>query len=101
MIDNELLIGAAQSNKVLSIIPLIKRIVRNFQNVSTKLLVYPDIDKNIAYFDLVSRISEALTLPEEKIDILFFDLQEADPDILPKTGLFVQTRIRKTEEHGA
>jgi predicted nucleotidyltransferase len=46
------------------------------------LLVYPDIDKNIAYFDLVSRISEALTLPEEKIDILFFDLQEADPDIL-------------------
>ena len=46
------------------------------------LLVYPDIDKNIAYFDLISRISEALTLPEEKIDILFFDLQEADPDIL-------------------
>ncbi len=46
------------------------------------VLVYPDIDKNIAYFDLVSRISEALTLPEEKIDILFFDLQEADPDIL-------------------
>jgi hypothetical protein len=37
MIDNELLIGAAQSNKVLSIIPLIKRIVRNFQTVSTKL----------------------------------------------------------------
>jgi predicted nucleotidyltransferase len=46
------------------------------------VLVYPDTDKNIAYFDLVSRISEALTLPEEKIDILFFDLQEADPDIL-------------------
>ncbi|MBC2696212.1 MAG: hypothetical protein HF982_13245 [Desulfobacteraceae bacterium] len=46
------------------------------------LLVYPDIDKNIAYFDLVFRISEALALPEEKIDILFFDLQEADPDIL-------------------
>ncbi|MDL1976973.1 MAG: nucleotidyltransferase domain-containing protein [Deltaproteobacteria bacterium] len=46
------------------------------------LLVYPNIDKNIAYFDLVSRISEVLTLPEEKIDILFFDLQEADPDIL-------------------
>ena len=46
------------------------------------LLIYPDINKNIAYFDLVSRISEALTLPEEKIDILFFDLQEADPDIL-------------------
>ena len=46
------------------------------------LLVYPDVDKNIAYFDLVSRISEAVALPEEKIDILFFDLQEADPDIL-------------------
>lgn len=46
------------------------------------LLVYPDIDKNTAYFDLVSRISEALALPEEKIDILFFDIQEADPDIL-------------------
>jgi CO/xanthine dehydrogenase FAD-binding subunit len=30
-------IGAAQSNKVLSIIPLRKRIVRAFQTVSTKL----------------------------------------------------------------
>ena len=46
------------------------------------LLVYPHIDKNTAYFDLVCRISEALALPEGKIDILFFDLQEADPDIL-------------------
>ena len=46
------------------------------------LLVYPNIDKDIAYFDLVSRISEALTLPEEKIDILFFDLREAEPEIL-------------------
>ena len=46
------------------------------------LLVYPDIDKDTACFDLVCRISEALALPEGKIDILFFDLQEADPDIL-------------------
>jgi predicted nucleotidyltransferase len=46
------------------------------------LLVYPDIDKNTAYFDLVCRISEALALPEDKIDILFFDLQEADAEIL-------------------
>ena len=46
------------------------------------LLVYPDIDKNTAYFDLVCRTSEALALPEDKIDILFFDLQEADAEIL-------------------
>ena len=46
------------------------------------LLVYPDINKDIACFDLVYRISEALALPEDQIDILFFDLQEADPDIL-------------------
>jgi predicted nucleotidyltransferase len=46
------------------------------------LLVYPDIDKNTAYFDLVCRISEALALSEDKIDILFFDLQEADAEIL-------------------
>jgi predicted nucleotidyltransferase len=51
-------------------------------DIDILILVYPDIDKNIAYFDLVSRISEVLALPEEKIDILFFDLQEADPDIL-------------------
>ena len=38
---------------------------------------------------------------KDRQNILFFDLQEADPDILPKTGLFVQARIRKTEEHGA
>jgi len=37
MVGNQLLIGAAQSNKVLSIIPLIKRIVRAFQTVSAKL----------------------------------------------------------------
>jgi len=37
MVSNQLLIRAAQSNKVLSIIPLIKRIVRAFQTVSAKL----------------------------------------------------------------
>jgi len=41
MVGNQLLIRAAQSNKVLSIIPLIKRIVRAFQTVSAKLGFLP------------------------------------------------------------
>ena len=46
------------------------------------ILVYPNINKDTTYFDLVCRISEALALPEDQIDILFFDLQEGDPEIL-------------------
>lgn len=53
MINNCWLIGeAVQSNKVLSIIPLIKRIVRAFQPVSAKLgfpasLSYWTMDKTL------------------------------------------------------
>jgi len=46
------------------------------------VLIYPAIDKNIAYFDLLYRISKSMDIPVDQVDLLFFDLQEADPSIL-------------------
>ena len=46
------------------------------------VLLYPDVNKATCYFGLIGHISEALALPEDRIDVLFFDLEEADPDIL-------------------
>ena len=46
------------------------------------LLLYPHVDKNVVYFDLHYRITHALGLAEDLVDLLFFDLEEADPEIL-------------------
>jgi len=35
------------------------------------VLIYPDIDKNIAYFDLLYRISKSLDIPVDQVDLLF------------------------------
>lgn len=46
------------------------------------LLLYPGFDAHMAYFNLLYRISSAMGLPEDQIDLLFFDVEEADPLIL-------------------
>ncbi len=46
------------------------------------LLVYPTIDKNAVYLDIVDRIGRTLTVPPDRLDILFFEVQEADPEVL-------------------
>lgn len=47
-------------------------------DVDILVLPYPSRDKNSLYFDLLYRLSQDLDLPEDQIDLLLFDLQEAD-----------------------
>ncbi len=46
------------------------------------VLIHPDMDPNTVYFDLAICLRDALGIPEEKIDLLFFDMSEAEPMIL-------------------
>ncbi len=46
------------------------------------VLLYPHIDLNTAYFELHNRIAKSQNASENQIDILFFDLEEADPEVL-------------------
>lgn len=46
------------------------------------ILLYPEIDMHSAYFTLSNRIAKYLGISMDKVDILFFDLQLAEPDIL-------------------
>ncbi len=51
-------------------------------DVDILVLLRPDIDKYEAYFDIVSNLAKTLGISEDRIDLLFFDLGEADPIIL-------------------
>ncbi len=46
------------------------------------VLLYPHIDRNTAYFELHDRIAKSQNVDFNQIDILFFDLEEADPEVL-------------------
>ena len=46
------------------------------------VLLHQDTDKNEAYFNLTSNLSKSLKIPEACVDLLFFDLEEADLSIL-------------------
>ena len=46
------------------------------------VMLYPHIDRNTAYFKLHDRIVKSQNTIENQIDILFFDLEEADPEVL-------------------
>jgi predicted nucleotidyltransferase len=48
------------------------------------VLLRGDADRFEAYMQLKRRLSEASGLPEDKIDLLFFDLREANPRVLIK-----------------
>jgi predicted nucleotidyltransferase len=41
-------------------------------------------DKRTAYFDVIHKMSTHLNLPEDHIDLLFFDYHEADVSVLTK-----------------
>ncbi|MBT3224789.1 MAG: nucleotidyltransferase domain-containing protein [Deltaproteobacteria bacterium] len=51
-------------------------------DVDLLVLLRPDIDKYEAYFDIVSNLAKTLGISEDRIDLLLFDLGEADPIIL-------------------
>ena len=46
------------------------------------VLLSPRMDKDKAYFDLYARFMQVMELSGLRPDILFFDLQEADPHVL-------------------
>ena len=46
------------------------------------ILLYPDADKGAIYISAICHIAEALKIPSDKVDILYFDLTEADPWVL-------------------
>ncbi len=48
------------------------------------ILPYPGVDTARAYFEVSRRLSEAFQLPPEQLDILVFDLGEADAEVLYK-----------------
>ncbi len=46
------------------------------------VLTYPGINQDQAYFNILCRLVQELLIPEEKIDLIFFDLDAVDPHIL-------------------
>ncbi len=48
------------------------------------VLLHQDIDKDKAYINITYNLSEHLRIPEACIDLLFFDLEEADLSVLTR-----------------
>jgi predicted nucleotidyltransferase len=48
------------------------------------VLLHQDIDKDKAYINLIYNLSKSLKIPEGCVDLLFFDLEEADSSILTR-----------------
>jgi predicted nucleotidyltransferase len=46
------------------------------------VLLHQEMDKDEAYINLIYNLSKSLNIPESCVDLLFFDLNEADPSIL-------------------
>lgn len=46
------------------------------------VLLRPDIHNHDVYFDLTHKLNKALGVSEDRIDLLFFDIDEADPMVL-------------------
>jgi predicted nucleotidyltransferase len=46
------------------------------------VLTFPGVNQDQAYFDILGRLSQELCLPEERIDLIFFELDVVDPHVL-------------------
>ena len=51
-------------------------------DVDILVLLRPDVDRHNAYFDLNYSLSKALGISEDSIDLLFLNLDEAEPAVL-------------------
>ena len=51
-------------------------------DVDILVLLRPDVDKYKAYFDLAYSLAKTLGISEDRIDLLFLNLDEVDPVIL-------------------
>jgi len=57
---------------------------RSVNDLDIMILLHRNVDKNEAYINLKYRLSKIMNLPEECIDLIFFDLEEADLTVLTK-----------------
>ena len=48
------------------------------------VLLHQSVNKDEAYINLTHNLSKSLIIPEAFVDLLFFDLEEADPSILAR-----------------
>lgn len=46
------------------------------------VLTFPGVNQDQAYFDILGRLSQELSLPEQQIDLVFFELDVIDPHVL-------------------
>lgn len=46
------------------------------------ILLRPGVDADNAWFELVGFLSDTAGIPEDQVDLLFFDMNEADPMVL-------------------
>jgi predicted nucleotidyltransferase len=46
------------------------------------ILLYPDVNQDHAYFELSYRIGQSQNLNADKVDVVFFDLEKVDPEVL-------------------
>jgi predicted nucleotidyltransferase len=59
------------------------------------VLLSPDVDASRIYFELAASLSDTLGIQEDKIDLLFFNMDEADPMVLYEavsTGILLKNR---------
>ena len=48
------------------------------------VLLNRNVDKHKAYINIIYKLSQALNISEDCIDVLFFDTEEADPSVLTR-----------------
>ena len=46
------------------------------------ILLYPDINQDNAYFELSYRIGQSQNINADKVDVIFFDIEKVDPEVL-------------------
>lgn len=51
-------------------------------DIDLLVLPHPEVNKDKAYFDIISYLCQELKISEEYMDLLFFDIEASDPKIL-------------------
>lgn len=62
------------------------------------VLLYPDINSQNIYFELLERISKSLGISADEVDVLFFDIQVTFPEVLYRAvteGILIKNENQK------
>lgn len=57
---------------------------RMVNDLDILVLLNRNVDKHKAYINIIYKLSQALNISEDCIDVLFFDTEEADPAVLTR-----------------